>query len=123
MDKFEEVGRQIVAFLDSPGERAKRLLLPGEGSRFVLCGTSGSGKTSAISFANELLPATEQIAESQELARERCPDRAMVIFNDEELAYEDSRHIGLNVLGASIAMAMEGKGIKVFWVDAGLSYW
>lgn len=121
--RFEEVGRQIAAFLNSPEERTKRLLDPEAGSRFVLCGTSGCGKSAAITFANTLRPANEQIVESHELVRERQPDRAIEIFNDAELAYEDSRHIGFNVLSAAVARALEEKGLKVFRVDAGVSLW
>ena len=122
MNKYEVIGQQIVDFLNDPVQKATRLLST-VGTRFIVCGTSGSGKTLAIEYANNLLPAGEQIAESQDLVRERCPDRAMEIFTDEELAYEDSRHIGFNVLSAAVARALEEKGLKVFRVDAGVSLW
>lgn len=92
MNKYEVVGQQIVDFLNDPIQKTTRLLSP-VGTRFIVCGTSGSGKTLAIEFANNLLPTDEQIGESQDLALVRCPDRAMEIFADEELAYENSGYM------------------------------
>ena len=116
------IGQQIVDFLNDPVQKATRLLST-VGTRFIVCGTSGSGKTLAIEYANNLLPAGEQIAESQDLVRERCPDRAMEIFTDEELAYEDSFHIGFNVLSAAMAKSLAARGLKVFWLNDGIPCW
>ena len=122
MNKYEVVGQQIVDFLNDPIQKTTRLLSP-VGTRFIVCGTSGSGKTLAIEFANNLLPTDEQIGESQDLALVRCPDRAMEIFADEELAYENSFHIGFNVLSAAMAKSLAAKGLMVFWLDEGISCW
>ena len=89
MNKYEVIGQQIVDFLNDPVQKATRLLST-VGTRFIVCGTSGSGKTLAIEYANNLLPAGEQIAESQDLVRERCPDRAMEIFTDEGIQEADT---------------------------------
>jgi hypothetical protein len=117
--RIEETGPQIVEFVNHPEKRALRLISPGNGSRFIVCGTSGSGKTRAISLANGLLPTNERIAESQEFLREKDPSRAIQIVNDTELAYEASMHIGFNVINGYLAKALEAKGVKVFWLDSG----
>ena len=121
MNKYEVVGQQIVDFLNDPIQKTTRLLSP-VGTRFIVCGTSGSGKTLAIEFANNLLPTDEQIGESQDLALVRCPDRAMEIVADEELAYENSFHIGFNVLSAAMAKSLAARGLKVFWLNDGVRY-
>jgi len=118
MQKFEEVGIQIHQFLNAPTEKTWRLIGI-KGSRFVVCGTSGSGKTRAIERANSLLPPDEQIAESQELLLERDVAKAISIVEDETLQYEDSEHIGFNVIRSSMARDLEAHGIKVFWLDEG----
>ena len=46
----------------------------------------------------------------------------MEIFSDEELAYEDSLHIGFNVFSADMAKSLEAKGLKVFWLNDGVRY-
>ena len=122
MNKYEVVGQQIVDFLNDPIQKTTRLLSP-VGTRFIVCGTSGSGKTLAIEFANNLLPTDEQIGESQNLALVRCPDRAMEIFADEELAFENSFHIGFNVLSAAMAKSLAARGLKVFWLNDGIPCW
>jgi hypothetical protein len=120
MEKFEEVAVAIVDFLKP--NRSLRLLTPSSpGTRFVLCGTSGSGKTRAISAANSKLPSSERIAESQDLLRERDPLKALDVVNDAELAYEASQHIAFNVVSRPLADALELKGVKVFWLDPGSS--
>lgn len=124
MEKFEEVAVAIVDFLKP--NRALRLISPSSlGARFVLCGTSGSGKSRAISSANSKLPSSEQIAESQDILRERDPLKALEVVNDAELAYEVSQHIAFNVVSRPLADALELKGVKVFWLDRGSagSWW
>lgn len=119
MMKFEEIGPQIVDFVNDPLQKMTRLISPSRGTRFVVCGTSGSGKSRTICLANSLLPPSEQIAESQELLRETDPEKAVEILNDAGLEYEASLHIAFNIVNSYLAEALEVKGIKVFWLDSG----
>lgn len=121
MEKFVEIGQQIVDFLNHPKQQTLRLISAG-GTRFIVCGTSGSGKTRAIAEANSLLPFNEQIAESQELLREKDLANALTIINDTELRYEASAHIGFNIIGSALAKKLELQGVKVFWLDYGSSH-
>lgn len=116
---YEAIGSQIAEFLNTPIEKTKRLISPASGTRFVVCGTSGSGKTRAIYAANSRLPLSEQIAESQDILRVRDPAEAERILNDPELEYEDSLHIAFNVVSSYLAKALEEEGVKVFWLDGG----
>ncbi len=119
MKKFEEMGPQIADFLSDPREEIIRLISPMRGTRFVICGTSGSGKTQSISVANRLLSSSERIAESQELLWERDAAKAIEILNDPELEYEASLHIAFNVVNSYLAKALELEGVRVFWLDGG----
>ena len=120
VEKFEEVGQQIADFVNGPTQRMTRLIYP-HGTRFVVCGTSGSGKSRAIDFANGILPASEQIAESRDIVREKDPLRAIDAMENPELKYEASMHIAFNVVSSYLAKALEEKGVKVFWLDSGSS--
>lgn len=120
MEKFEKTGLQIVDFVNHPEQKRKRLTCAG-GTRFIVCGTSGSGKTRAIKVANNLLPLNDQIAESQELLGEKNVLKALKIINDSELKYEHSQHIGFNVINSFLAKDLEAQGVKVFWLDNGSS--
>ena len=93
----------------------KRLLLPG-GTRFVICGVSGSGKSRAIELANDSLPENEQIAESRELTFESSVIKAIETLHDLDLAYEVSMHIGFCVYEPALAKSLEQNGEKVFWL-------
>lgn len=120
MERFLEVSQEIVDFVNHPEQKTLRLINAG-GTRFVVCGTSGSGKSRAIEHANSFLPVGEQIAESQELLREKDPLNALIIVNDAELKYEASEHIGFNIIGSALAKNLEIQGVKVFWLDNGSS--
>ena len=120
MKPFEVIGPRIVAFLNDPIMKTMRLIDPSaHGARFVVCGTSGSGKTRAIGLANSHLPEYEQIAESQDLLREKDPLKALGVVNDPDLAYEASLHIAFNVIYRNLAKELELNGVKVFWLDGG----
>ena len=47
----------------------------------------------------------------------------MEIFADEELAFENSFHIGFNVLSAAMAKSLAARGLKVFWLNDGIPCW
>jgi hypothetical protein len=120
MKSFEVIGPRIVAFLNDPLMKTVRLIDPSaRGARFVVCGTSGSGKTRAICLANSHLPEHEQIAESQDLLSERDPLKALGVVNDPDLEYEASLHIAFNVIYQNLAKELEFNGVKVFWLDGG----
>lgn len=119
MKKFEEIGPQIVDFVRDPAQLNKQLFAPWRGVRFIVCGTSGSGKTRAIGLANTLLADFEQIAESQEIIFERDLVKAIETFKSADLEYEASLHIGFNVIDGNLAEALEKEGVKVFWFDSG----
>jgi len=119
MAGFEEIGTQIADFINHKVQKTKRLISPYRGTRFIVCGTSGSGKTSALCFANSSLPPDEQIAESQELLRERDPIKAIEFLENAELEYETSLHIAFSVISSYLAKALEVEGFKVFWLDSG----
>jgi len=120
MEKFEKIGLQIVDFVNQPEQRLNKFICNG-GARFIVCGTSGSGKTRAIEVANSSLPLNEQIAESQELLQEKNVLNALKSINDSELEYECSKHIGFNVVSSFLAKDLESQGVKVFWLDNGSS--
>lgn len=117
--KFKEVGPQIVDYVIDPVQKVKQLISPWRGTRFVVCGTSGSGKSRAICLANSLLSSSEQVAESQDILREKDTKKAVEILTDPELEYEDSLHIAFNVVNSYLAKALEVEGFKVFWLDSG----
>ena len=120
MEPFEVISPQIVDFLNDPIMKITRLIHPSApGARFVVCGTSGSGKTRAICLANSHLPEYEQIAESQDLLSGRDPLKALAVVNDPDLAYEASLHIAFNVIYRNLAKVLELNGVKVFWLDRG----
>jgi hypothetical protein len=118
MKKHEQVGREIVEFLRA--NRTWTLIAPDTpGERFVVCGTSGSGKTRAVELANHDLPPEHQIAESNDMLLEKSPQVALGILKDLTLAYEGCRHVGFNVVSNAIATGLESQGVKVFWLDSG----
>ena len=123
LDTIASIARDINAFVDSPLEKVKRLISPARGTRFVVCGTSGSGKTRAIELANETRPVVEQIAESRGLCtgRDIDPERAVEAVDDVDLAYEDALHVAFDVYYQDVAKALEDRGVKVFWVDRGIA--
>lgn len=120
-ERFDVVGEKIVEFINDPLQIAERLLAPWRGTRFVICGASGSGKTQALEFANGLLPTGEQIAESREVVRAKDASSAIKVIRDVGLAYERSLHIAFDVYHEDLGKALESKGIKVFWLDPGVS--
>ncbi|RYG34586.1 MAG: hypothetical protein EON93_07835 [Burkholderiales bacterium] len=89
--------------------------MPG-GTRFIVCGPSGSGKSRAIDLANQALPEDEQITESGELRSIVAPEEAAAVVDDRYLAYENSQHIGFSVWRKERGMAFERHGLKVFWL-------
>lgn len=119
MQKFEQIAAQILDFVGDPVQKTKRLISQHGGTRFVVCGTSGSGKSRAVFLANSSLPPAEKIAESHELLRERNATKAIEILEDTELEYEASAHIAFNVVNSYLAKALEVRGFKVFWLDNG----
>ena len=119
MEKFREIGVEIFEFVFAGHEA---LIRRGEGRRFIVCGSSGSGKTRAITFANYLLDEDQQVAESQDLRSMKEPEKAKAlnIMYDPDLAYEASRHIGFNLFSRELASALEEQGVQVFWLDSGV---
>ena len=121
LETITNIARDINAFVDSPSEKVKRLISQGRGTRFVVCGTSGSGKTRAIELANEMRPADEQIAESRSLCSfDIDPEQAIEVVDDVDLAYRDAFHVAFAVYYQDVAKALEERGVKVFWVDRGV---
>lgn len=116
-DQFRRVGREIAAFVNEPPQQAERMLVPWRGTRFVVCGTSGSGKTRALSYANQLLPGDAQIAESLEILQVRDALLALEIIRDSGLEYERSLHIAFTICHKGMGRDLESHGIKVFWLD------
>ena len=119
MNQFEIISQQIVEYINDPIQKANRLISPWSGTRFVVCGTSGSGKTRAIDLANELLAADAQIAESRELVSVSNLSNAQQVLENPVLAYEESQHICFAVYSRTLAEALQSEGIKVFWLDSG----
>ena len=119
MKQFEVVGPQIAGFVNDPEQKLKRLIVPWKGTRFVVCGTSGSGITRSIDLANSLLPVSEQVAESREIVLEKDLLKAVEALENAELEYESSLHIAFTVYNSHLAKVLELKGFKVFWLDGG----
>lgn len=88
--------------------------------RFVIYGESGSGKTRIVNLINEKIAASGVIDSVGEIAE--CIDlihkvnlcKAWDMFNNEDLMYENSRHIAFSVLSRDLASSLEANNIKVF---------
>lgn len=85
--------------------------------RFVFHGKSGCGKTSVVGELDEILPSGEGVAENTDLYRTENFCKALEIFNDEGLEYENSKHIVFNVISDDLAASLESNGVKVFHFD------
>lgn len=121
MENFERVAGEMLSYIDDKTRKMMHLLLKnpnsGDEAKFILCGISGCGKTRAVEEANKKLPADQQIAESHDMLSIKEPSQALVIFNDRNLRYVDSSHIGFDVVQKDLAKKLEADGIKVFWFD------
>lgn len=122
LEQFKRIGGEIATFVDEPLQQTERMLVPWRGTRFVVCGTSGSGKTRALSYANQLLPENAQIAESLDILRVHDTSSAIEIIRDPGLAYERSLHIAFTVCDKGMGKDLESHGIKVFWLDRGTNW-
>ena len=121
LGQFKRVGGEIAAFVDEPLQQVEQMLVPWRGARFVVCGTSGSGKTRAINYANQLLSENAQIAESLDILQVHDTSSAIEIIRDPGLVYERSLHIAFAACHSDIGKDLESHGIKVFWLDLGSS--
>jgi ABC-type glutathione transport system ATPase component len=115
MKNFERVANEILAYLNDGKTEATELLIQ-TGARFILCGSSGSGKTLAVNLANEQLPKGKKIAESFDMLFVKDLVKAKSIIDDRDLAYQDSKYIGFNVVQKDFARKLELNGEKVFWL-------
>ena len=117
MESFERVSIEILSYIKDKKTRMLNLIMstPGE-TRFILCGSSGSGKTRAVEETNKKLPEDQQIAESHKMLHVQDPSEALKIFNDNSFYYRNSPHIGFNVFRKELAKELEVQNIKVFWL-------
>ncbi len=118
MENFERVSGEMLSYIKDKKTRMINLLMsrPGE-TRFILCGSSGSGKTRAVEEANKKLPEDKQIAESHKMLMVKDPSKAFEIFCDHSFYYSNSPHIGFNVVWKDVAKKLEeDHQIKVFWL-------
>lgn len=116
MEKFERVAGEILAYLNSNECRMLEIITM-HGARFILCGTSGSGKTRAVEFANRQLSQSQQIAESNDLLFCKSASDADKIVLDRSLEYQGARHIGFNVVNKELATSMQSEIFRVFWLS------
>lgn len=88
MESYKRVADEMLTYIKDEKVRITYLLLgtPGE-TRFILCGSSGSGKTRAVTEANKKLPENGQIAESHKMLMVKNPSEALKIFNDNSFYY------------------------------------
>lgn len=85
-----------------------------DGLRFVFHGKSGCGKTTVVNELDRILPIGEGVAENTDLYITGNFCKALEIINDEELAYENSKHIVFNVMSDDLAASLESNDVKVF---------
>jgi len=116
MENFEKVANEILAYINDKKTQTAELLSP-ISIRFILCGSSGSGKTSAVNLANKDLSEAHEIAESSDILYVKDLSKALDIINDRDLKYQDSKYIGFNVIDKDLAKQLELAGRKVFWFD------
>jgi energy-coupling factor transporter ATP-binding protein EcfA2 len=118
MSTFDVVGPLMAEFVNDRVQKTWRLISEAKGTRFIVCGASGSGKTRAIDLANGLLPEDEQIAESGEILWQRDAAVAATTIDQVGLAYENSLHIAFSTVDVGLAKTLEAQGFKVFWLGA-----
>ncbi|MEW9572790.1 hypothetical protein ABQJ54_13610 [Rhodanobacter sp. Si-c] len=115
MENFERVANEIIAYINSNDCRLMEAITT-HGSRFILFGASGSGKTRAIEFANKQLPPNQQITESNDMLFCKRVSDAKTIFDDKNLKYQGARHIGFSIVKREMAAKIHNERIKVFWL-------
>jgi hypothetical protein len=116
MENFERVADEIITYINS-NECLLREAITMQGTRFILCGTSGSGKTRAIELANKQLPSSRQIAESHDMLFCRSVSDIEEIFDDRDIKYHGARHIGFSVVKRELAVEIHDERIRVFWLN------
>lgn len=99
--RYEETASKIVNLVTSSKQKVLHLIT-GQ-SVIVICGLSGSGKTSSIELANQSLPEDEQIAESTALLCCQDADAAVrALRADEKYSYEGAKHVAYSIVRRSV---------------------
>lgn len=114
-ERHQEAARNILELINSPHFKAECLI-----SRpvFVICGVSGSGKTTAIELANEQLPEDEEVAESMDILGCQDADSAQQIIDDDESQYVGAKYIAYSTVSKSIAQKLAQNGrVRVIVVE------
>ncbi len=114
-ERSQEAARKILELINCPIFKTECLI-----SRpvFVICGVSGSGKTTAIELANEQLPEGEEVAESRDILFCQDADSAQQIINDDDSQYPWSKYIAYSTVNKSIAQDLAKTGyIRVIFVE------
>lgn len=101
--KHKETARKILALLKSPIFKTASLIFK---PSFVICGTSGCGKTTAIKLANRQLPEDEQIAESSDILF--CLDARSA---EQIISQDDSRYLGTRYIAYSTVRKTVGQDL------------
>ena len=111
----QEAARKILELINSPTFKAECLILK---PVFVICGASGSGKTTAIELANEQLPEDEEVAESMDILRCQDADSAQQIIADDDSRYPRSKYIAYSTVNKPIAQELaKNMNMRVIFVE------
>ncbi len=114
-ERRQEAARKILELINSQTFKTECLI-----SRpvFVICGVSGSGKTSAIELVNEQQPEGEEVAESRDILFCKDADSAQKIIDDDESQYAWSKYIAYSTVHKSIAQELAKNGrTRVIFVE------
>jgi energy-coupling factor transporter ATP-binding protein EcfA2 len=117
MSDPKQMGRAIAEFIQDRKEKVLRIVRqPYHQSRMIVCGPSGSYKSTAVDVANGLLPESEQISEVDEILRLKDFDKVIAIIEDPSLRPEISQHVAFNMVNKDLAAQIESElKMKVFW--------
>lgn len=98
-----EASQKILELINSPIFQVECLILR---PCFIICGVSGSGKTSAITLANQQLPEDSEIAESMDILFCRDAKSAEQIINDDKSRYHGARYIAYTTVYKTIGQEL-----------------
>lgn len=118
--KYKVPADKIIDLVNSSEYKALQLITGR--SFFVICGVSGSGKTTSIDMANEKLPSTELVAESHDLLFlkniNKNVDELKIIMEGNKYHYEGCRHIAYSIVKRELGEElMSGNICPVIFID------
>lgn len=113
--RYEIKVNEVIELLSNKSRKVRQLL--GCGSFFVICGVSGSGKTTVIKMANLRLPEREKIAESLDILFNKDIDAAIQILNDDNYSYEGAKHVAYSIVRKDMGESLMKRGVSVVFMS------